>query len=168
MSDKDFDRIVESLDQPLVVVTTAVGDERAGCLVGFHAQSSIDPGRYCLWLSKANHTYRVGLRSSTFAVHLLTEADRELAVAFGTRSGEDVDKFADVRWTAGPDGVPLLEDCPNRLVLERVALLDEGGDHVCLTSEVVSAECPGRFAPLRLSAVSDLEPGNDSDERAPL
>lgn len=168
MSDKAFDRIVESLDQPLVVVTTAVGDERAGCLVGFHAQSSIDPGRYCLWLSKANHTFRVGLRSSTFAVHQLTEADRELAVAFGTRSGGDVDKFADVGWTAGPDGVPLLDDCPNRLVLSRVALLDEGGDHVCLTADVVGAECPARFAPLRLSAVSDLEPGNDSDERAPL
>ena len=79
-----------------------------------------------------------------------------------------MDKFADVRWTAGPDGVPLLDDCPNRLVLERVALLDDGGDHVCVTSEVVSAECPGRFTPLRLSAVSDLDPGNDSDERAPL
>ena len=168
MSDEAFDRIVKSLDQPLVVVTTAVGDERAGCLVGFHAQSSIDPGRYCLWLSKANHTYRVGLRASTYAVHLLTEADRDLAAAFGTRTGEDVDKFADVPWTAGPDGVPLLDDCPNRLVLARVALLDEGSDHVCLTTSVVSAECPEEFTPLRLSAVADLEPGHDSDERAPL
>lgn len=168
MSDQAFDRIVESLDQPMVVVTTAVGDERAGCLVGFHAQSSIDPGRYCLWLSKANHTYRVGLRASSFAVHLLREEDRALAVAFGTRTGQDVDKFADVGWTAGPGGVPLLDDCPNRLVLERIALLDEGSDHVCLTAEIVGAECDERFAPLRLSAVADLEPGHDSDERAPL
>ena len=30
----------------MVVVTTAQGDERAGCLVGFHAQSSIEPPRY--------------------------------------------------------------------------------------------------------------------------
>lgn len=29
MSDRAFDRIVESLDQPMVVVTTAVADERA-------------------------------------------------------------------------------------------------------------------------------------------
>ena len=168
MSDEAFDRIVESLDQPLVVVTTAVGDERAGCLVGFHAQSSIDPGRYCLWLSKANHTYRVGLRATSFAVHFLSAADRELAVAFGTRTGQEVDKFADVRWTAGPGGVPLLDDCPNRLVLERVALLDEGSDHVCLTADVLNAQCPTSFVPLRLSAVADLEPGHDNDERAPL
>ena len=91
-----------------------------------------------------------------------------LAVAFGTRTGQEVDKFADVRWTAGPGGVPLLEDCPNRLVLERVALLDEGSDHVCLTTDVLNAECPTTLVPLRLSAVADLEPGHDNDERAPL
>lgn len=62
--DRDaFDSVMASLDAPMAVVTTAVDDERAGCLIGFHAQSSIDPGRYCVWLSKANHTYRVAWRA---------------------------------------------------------------------------------------------------------
>jgi flavin reductase (DIM6/NTAB) family NADH-FMN oxidoreductase RutF len=63
-----FDALMRSLDPPLIVVTTAVGDERGGCLVGFHAQSSIDPGRYCMWLSKANHTYRLALRSTHLGI----------------------------------------------------------------------------------------------------
>ncbi len=74
-----FDGLMSSLDTPLVVVTTAVGDERGGCLVGFHAQSGIDPGRYCLWLSKANHTYRLALRSTHLGVHFLTEDQLWLA-----------------------------------------------------------------------------------------
>ena len=86
-----FDSLMASLDGPMVVVTTAVAGERAGCLVGFHAQSSIDPQRYCLWLSKANHTYRVALRSTHLAVHFLTDDDIDLAERFGTRTGEDVD-----------------------------------------------------------------------------
>ena len=49
-----------------------VQDYRAGCLVGFHSQSSIDPRQYAVWLSKANHTYPVALRSELFAVHFLT------------------------------------------------------------------------------------------------
>lgn len=32
--------------EPRAVITTAVEDERAGCLLGFRSQSSIDPSRY--------------------------------------------------------------------------------------------------------------------------
>ena len=56
-----FDVILASLDSPLVVVTAgadseALEGERAGCLVGFHSQSSVSPERFSVWLSKANHT----------------------------------------------------------------------------------------------------------------
>jgi flavin reductase (DIM6/NTAB) family NADH-FMN oxidoreductase RutF len=69
-----FDQIMQVLDPPLVIVTVAVGLERAGCLVGFHCQSSIGPQRYSIWLSKANHTYRVAQRSAWLAVHFLSDA----------------------------------------------------------------------------------------------
>ena len=155
-----------SLDPPLVVVTTVAEDERAGCLVGFHAQSSIDPERYCLWLSKANHTYRVALRASHFAVHFLTVADLALAERFGTRSGEDTDKFAGLTVTVDAHGVPLLDACPHRITLERIAMLDDGADHVCLTTRVLDAATTGQFTPLRVSDAAHLEPGHDSEERA--
>lgn len=157
--------IAASLDSPMAVVTTMVGGERAGCLIGFHAQSSIDPGRYCVWLSKANHTYRTVLRAEHLVVHFLTGADRDLAKLFGTLSGDDVDKFERCAWAPGPHGVPILDRCPNRLVVRRIALLDEGGDHVCVVTEVEDAAASGRFTPLRLSDVDDLEPGHAADER---
>ena len=161
-----FETLMASLDPPMVVVTTAVAGERAGCLVGFHAQSAIDPQRYCLWLSKANHTYRVALRSTHLAVHFLTEDDLDVAERFGTLTGEDVDKFDGVATHDGPDGVPLIDRLPNRITVRRTALLDEGGDHLCLAAECLEAETTGGFRPLRLSGVTHLQPGHESDERA--
>jgi flavin reductase (DIM6/NTAB) family NADH-FMN oxidoreductase RutF len=166
MADDGFDALMASVDAPMVVVTTAVAGEQAGCLVGFHSQSAIDPQRYCVWLSKANHTYRVALRSTYLAIHFLTADDHDLAEQFGTLTGEDVDKFEGIETHPGPDGVPLLERCPHRMVVRRVALLDEGGDHVCVSTECLEATSSAPFEPLRLSAVEHLTPGHESDERA--
>jgi flavin reductase (DIM6/NTAB) family NADH-FMN oxidoreductase RutF len=166
MSDDAFTTLMTAIDPPLVVVTTSAEDEQAGCLVGFHAQSSITPQHYCVWLSKANHTYRVGLRARHFAVHFLTAADLELAERFGTLTGEDTDKFAGLEVEPDEHGVPLLKACPNRLSLERLALLDDGSDHVCLTTRVSSSHTSGDFTPLRVSAAAHLDPGHESEERA--
>jgi len=166
MSDDPFDTLMASTDPALIVFTTAAEDEPAGCLVGFHAQSSISPQHYCVWLSKANHTYRVSLRAARFAIHFLSEQDFALAEQFGTLSGDDTDKFAGVDVDIDQNGVPLLRGCPNRMSLERIALLDDGSDHVCLTTRVVSAQTTGSFMPLRLSSATHLVPGHGNDERA--
>ncbi|HET6952855.1 MAG TPA: flavin reductase family protein [Acidimicrobiales bacterium] len=156
-----FDAVVAAADSAMAVVTTAVDGERAGCLVGFHAQSSIAPARYAVWLSKANHTYRVGLRATHLAVHLLAAGDHDLAEHFGALTGDAVDKFAGVAWRPGPAGVPLLDRCPARLVLARTSLVDEGGDHVLVVGEpVVASAPPADFAPLRLGAAADIRPGH--------
>jgi flavin reductase (DIM6/NTAB) family NADH-FMN oxidoreductase RutF len=160
-----FTALMASLDPAMVVVTTAVPGERAGCLVGFHAQSSIDPQRYCVWLSKANHTYRLAVRATHLAVHFLTADDLDVAERFGTLTGEEVDKFAGLAVREGPGSVPLLDRCPHRLALRRVVLVDEGGDHVCVCAERVTAETTGRFQPLRLASVAHLTPGHEADER---
>lgn len=166
MSDDAFDALMSSVDAPLIVLTTAAEDETAGCLVGFHTQSSITPQQYCVWLSKANHTYRVALRASYFAVHFLTTDDLAIAERFGTVSGEDADKFAGLDISLDERGVPLLTACPNRMVLGRLTLIDDGGDHVCLTARVVSAQSAGSFAPLRVSDAAHLDPGHEAEERA--
>lgn len=165
MTDDGFGAIATSLDTPLLVVTAAEGREQAGCLVGFHSQSSIEPLRYSVWLSKANHTYRVAQRSAYLAIHFLTEADLPLAERFGTLTGDRTDKFAGLRTAAGPGDVPLLADCPHRLVARRTTLVDEGGDHVCVMTEPLTVHTGAGFRPLRLSQAAHLEPGHGSGER---
>lgn len=157
---------MSSVDPALIVLTTAAEGEQAGCLLGFHSQSSISPQHYCVWLSKANHTYRVSLRTVYFAAHFLTADDLALAERFGTLSGDDTDKFAGIDIDTDENGVPLLRACPNRMLLERIATLDDGSDHVCITTRVRSAHSGGDFVPLHVSEADHLVPGHASEERA--
>ena len=168
MADDDaFDSIMASIDGPLAVVTTHSDQQRAGCLVGFHTQSGIEPHSLAVWLSKANHTFRVAVFAERFAVHFLTDDDLELAELFGTVSGDDDDddKFARCDWREGPDGVPLLDACPHRVVGRKVALLDTTDDHVCLVLAPEEATTTGPFSPLRLSQASHLRAGHQVEER---
>ena len=165
MGTDPFDQLMAATDPAMVVVTAAAGDERSGCLVGFHTQTSIDPHRHAVLISKANHTFDVAVRATHLAVHFLTEADHELASAFGTLTGDRVDKFARVPWRRGPQGVPVLTACDHGLVGRKVSLLDDGGDHVAVTLDPVEVWSRGTFHPLRLSDVSDLTPAHDAEER---
>ena len=159
-----LDAFLDGWDFPMVVVTTvaAGSGERSGCLVGFTTQASIDPARFLVCLSRTNHTYRVAFEATHLAVHRLSATQRNLAELFGTVSGDEVDKFARCRWSTGPGGLPLLDDCPNRfigLVVERHPY----GDHTGFLLEAVSADGDRpASAPLMFSAVGDLEAGHDA------
>ncbi|MFF5809727.1 flavin reductase [Streptomyces sp. NPDC012746] len=105
----EIDPFTDNLDGPMYVVTVASGAERAGCLVGFASQCSIDPPRFTVWLSIANHTYRVARQAEYLTLHLLHRNDRALAELFGGETGDQVDKFARIGWRPGESGSPILE-----------------------------------------------------------
>jgi len=165
-----FADLMSTLDHPMAIVTTASGEVRSGCLVGFHGQCGIDPPHYAVWLSKANHSYRIAVLTEVFAVHFPAADDRALAELFGTDTGDDVDKFTRTTWTRGPDDVPLLDDCPTRLIGRRIAWLDAGPDHVCLILEPISVDGSGPSTPdaatrLMFRDVLGLEAGHAPAER---
>jgi flavin reductase (DIM6/NTAB) family NADH-FMN oxidoreductase RutF len=162
MSNGTLDRFVEGLDYPMFIVTVATDDgARAGCLIGFATQCSIDPPRLLVCLSKKNHTYRLACTASTLAVHRLDPAQQELAELFGSTTGDTVDKFAHCAWRPGPAGVPVLADCPGHVVgnvLDRFDL----GDHVGFLLAPLAATGPGGGRALSFSGVQGLEPGHEA------
>jgi flavin reductase (DIM6/NTAB) family NADH-FMN oxidoreductase RutF len=134
-----FNALMGELDYPMFIVTAAQGGERAGCLVGFATQCSIDPPRFLVCLSKVNRTYRVAREADAVAVHFVPAEAAPLAELFGGETGDRIDKFERCKWTPGPGGIPLLDDCPDRFVgavRERV----DGGDHVAYFLEPITAE----------------------------
>jgi len=163
----DFDDLMTRADATMVVVTAAYRGERGGCLVGFHAQCSIEPTRYAVWLSKANHTCRVALQATHLGVHFLAADDHDLASLFGERTGDEIDKFACCESATGPFDVPVLTGCDDRVVARRMTAMDDGSDHVCFVVEPVEVHRGTAATPLRLSDVSDLQPGHAAEERAP-
>ena len=58
-----FHQLVSRLDYPMAIVTAADGEERSGCLVGFHTQCSIEPARFLICISRRNHTYSIAANS---------------------------------------------------------------------------------------------------------
>ncbi|MFI5531804.1 flavin reductase family protein [Kitasatospora sp. NPDC051853] len=158
-----FEDFLDLLDYPVYVVTAAAGGERAGCLVGFGGQNSIDPARFTVWISKVNHTHRIALHAPVLAVHLLDSrrpGGRALAELFGGRTGDEVDKFAAVRWEPGPEGVPLLTDAPARFAA-RVLDRADWGDHTGHLLEPLATRVrEGANRLLSYREVAGIEPGH--------
>jgi flavin reductase (DIM6/NTAB) family NADH-FMN oxidoreductase RutF len=129
-----LDSFVGGLDYAMVVVTVAAEPHHQGCLVGFHTQTSIDPPRLLVCLSKANATTRAAQEAEHLGVQLLPHDRRDLAELFGGESGDWTDKLAQVPWRPGPSGVPLLTDAAAWLV-GRVLARHDLGDHVGMLLE---------------------------------
>lgn len=159
-----FDELVARADPAMVIVTTVAGGERSGCLVGFHSQCSIDPPRYAVWISRANHTFAVAGHAHVFGVHFVPSARRDLAELFGGETGDEVDKLARCDWSEGPGGVPLLDGCPDRFVGELVEWFEADADHACVVVEPVDAAVGEEGRRLHLGDVTDIDPGHDATE----
>jgi flavin reductase (DIM6/NTAB) family NADH-FMN oxidoreductase RutF len=156
-----FDELVGELDYPMLVVTAAASNEVAGCLVGFATQASISPPLFVVCLSARNRTSRIASRAGYLGVHLLPSHAEGLAELFGGETGDDVDKFARVRWSPGPGGTPLLEDSPNRFVGEILAR-HRWGDHLSVLLEPVLAEHPEPVRAFPFRRAKDIDPGHDA------
>jgi flavin reductase (DIM6/NTAB) family NADH-FMN oxidoreductase RutF len=147
----------------MFVVTTVdpQSGERAGCLVGFASQCSLEPDRFVVWLSQNNHTYRVALRAEALAVHSLADHQGDLAELFGTKTGDETDKFDRCAWESDTSGVPLLKSCPRRFVGK---ILDRAvwGNHTGFLLEPVWAAGRPDESPLMFSAVADLQAGHEA------
>ena len=157
----EFSDLVGDLDYPMMIVTAAAGAERAGCLVGFATQCSIDPPRFAVWISRKNHTFRIARNADVLAVHFLSEAERPLAELFGGQTGDEVDKFTRCRWRAGPQGVPVLEDCARWFAGEVIEQLPTE-DHVGFLLAPISVEAGEWAGQLGFQAAQAISPGHEA------
>ena len=157
-----FNSLVGLLNYPMFVVTTMADDHRSGCLVGFTSQTSINPPRFMVGLSRKNHTFTVAQDAEHLAVHLLPRDELALATLFGEKTGDSTDKFAQCAWHSGPEGMPILDAAPAWFVGKVIRRFDLG-DHVGHLIEPVAGSAPDELGDLiTFSDVRDLEPGHDA------
>jgi flavin reductase (DIM6/NTAB) family NADH-FMN oxidoreductase RutF len=166
MSTDAFDTFIARNDPPLIIATTSAGNDKGGCLVGFHAQASIEPELYAVWLSRANRTTELARQSNHLVVHYLQRDQIDIAAHFGSLTGDKTDKFATIPWTLGPHGLPLITECPNYLILHRTTLVDESdADHLCWLGRVETAHVSEQIGrPFRLADATPLTPGHEADD----
>jgi flavin reductase (DIM6/NTAB) family NADH-FMN oxidoreductase RutF len=155
---KAFLKLTGALDYPVFIVTAADGERREGCVVGFATQTSLDPPRFLAGLSRANRTFRLAVEVDALAVHLVPRGATGLVELFGGETGDEIDKFARCAWSAGPRGLPILDDCPSWFAGE-VCSRHDLGDHVghlLAPLHVRFQEGPIEY----FQQVKDVEPGH--------
>ena len=156
-----FSDLAGDLDYPMMIVTAAANGERAGCLVGFATQCSIDPPRFAVWISRNNHTFRVARQAGVLAVHFPSADDLPLATLFGSETGDEVDKFARCRWRDGPAQVPVLEDCARWFAGEVVEQIPTE-DHVGFLLAPFQVESGPWTGPLGFQSARAIPPGHEA------
>ncbi|GAA2366596.1 MULTISPECIES: flavin reductase family protein [Gordonia] len=158
---RGFEAMMASIDSSVYLVTAAADGRRAGCLVGFAAQMSIEPERFVAGISRQNHTYPIAAATGHLGVHVVSREHLDLVRLFGGETGDEVDKFERCRWVPGPHGVPILSDAEAWFV-GRVLARHDVGDHTChvLAPVAGGGSAGGRGGLAGLADVDDLEPGH--------
>ncbi len=156
-----FSDLAGELDYPMMIVTAVAGGERAGCLVGFATQCSIDPPRFAVWLSRQNHTFGVAMQAGVLAVHFPSTAEMALAEIFGGTTGDEVDKFSRCRWREGPEGVPVLVDCVRWFAGEVIEHFPTE-DHVGFLLLPIAAESGPWPGQLGFQTARSISPGHEA------
>jgi flavin reductase (DIM6/NTAB) family NADH-FMN oxidoreductase RutF len=146
-------------DYPIYVVCIEHDGQKAGCVAGFVTQCSIDPVRFLVCVSKANHTYQVAEGASAMSLHLLGSGQHDLALLFGHLTGDSADKFARVDWKPGQTGVPILQRCAAWIEGE-ILIRHDVGDHVAFLLSPVSGGAGSEAGELTVAQTRDIEAGH--------
>lgn len=115
-----------------VVTTVGPGGEPIGLTASSFNSVSLEPPLVLWSLAKSAASLPIFLKAPHFAVNVLAADQIGLSRQFASRSA---DRFASVRWSKGPSGMPLIENCAAWFECNNVFQY-EGGDHIILVGQV--------------------------------
>ncbi|MFC6632715.1 flavin reductase family protein [Microbulbifer taiwanensis] len=122
-----------------VVTTRDAAGQPAGMTVNSFNSVSLDPAMVLWSIDKQALGYQAFTGQEHFAVHVLKADQQHISNLF---AGRGADKFGQVHWRTGPDGIPQLEGCAAYFHCRRVQCID-GGDHTILLGEVLEFTAGG-------------------------
>jgi flavin reductase (DIM6/NTAB) family NADH-FMN oxidoreductase RutF len=118
------------------VVGVAQGERRNAFTAAWIMQVSFDPLLLALSVNPQNASYPLLRESGAFAVTVLKAHQLELARHFGAPAPGRRDKLATVKWQAGRNGAPILQDGLAYFDCEVTAGM-RAGDHELVIGRVV-------------------------------
>ena len=139
-----------------VTIVTAVDE---GSAVGFTCQSfvslSLDPPLIALAPAKSSTSWPRIFRAGSFCVNILSDAQRDLCMAFAVPGG---DKFSGISWSPASRGAPILDESL-AFVECQLELVHDAGDHEIVVGRVLAVG-QGNGSPLLYyrSRLASMEP----------
>ncbi|MDO9538359.1 MAG: flavin reductase family protein [Thermoplasmata archaeon] len=128
------------ISHPVAIITVNDGKKINGMTAAWVTQISIEPPILCVSISPKRHTWKMLAKVEYFGVCMLAEGQEKIANVFGTKSGNNVDKFGmmDIAPFMGAHKVPLIPDSLAGFVCRKSHQVEQG-DHFALFGEVVEA-----------------------------
>ena len=124
----------------VTVITTC---DRAGTPNGLTANAfmslSLDPPLVIISVDKKATCYSCFEPNNGFAVNFLSEDQEGISRRFATKG---VDKFAELKWRPGSNGVALIEGALG-IVECKITQCHDGGDHTIVIGEIINVEANG-------------------------
>ena len=127
-----FRRCLSQFGTGVTVITAQAGDDRAGVTVNSFSSLSLEPPLILWAINRQSKSYPVFEAATHFAVNILASDQIEVSRCFATPAE---DKFAQVAWTSGEWGTPVLANVLATLECESEARY-EGGDHILILGRV--------------------------------
>jgi flavin reductase (DIM6/NTAB) family NADH-FMN oxidoreductase RutF len=135
-TDMALDRLVSGV----AIVTTCYERMPYGMTAAWFARASNEPYMVTVSVWGKNFTHEKMILSRNYAINILDEHSKDLAVHFGRQSGRDVDKFANIPYRLGESGAPILfKDCLAYIDCRMVDSM-KAGDHTIFLGHVLRAE----------------------------
>lgn len=129
--------VMRRVASPVTVVTASVRGERRGATIGSFTSVSLDPPLISFNVQKDSSLHVALLAAEFFAVHLLSEAQADLANHFALPDLSSETQFRDVpHGQTAPDQPPILPDTFGVLHCQRYAVHD-AGDHSLFLGRVL-------------------------------
>ena len=133
----DFTAVMGSFPAGVAVVT---GMGRDGVPRGLTSTSccavSLEPPMMLVCVDKMSATLKSLQDGVGFTVNYLREGAEDIARLFASKSDS---KFANINWSAGTIGTPVLDDCLCAVAEVRTRQVIEAGDHWVFIGEVIRA-----------------------------
>jgi 4-nitrophenol 2-monooxygenase / 4-nitrocatechol 4-monooxygenase, reductase component len=138
-----FRAVIGRFASGVTVVTTRQGDSLQGTTASAVSSVSLDPALVLICMNQRSLTGQTIAATGRFAINILGEEQRALALQFAVREG---DKFNGLEWRHGEGGMPLLEAAIATLECRVVNQLSAGTHYVFIGAVVQAANREG--APL--------------------
>ena len=137
----------DTLSSGVYIVTSMYRNQLAGCTCVWLSRASFEPPQVAVALSPVRHTFQVIEQSGRLCVNVLGASGLALARSFGTASGHNVKKFADVGHTMSENNSPVLTQAVSYLDCKLTTVVPIG-DHRLVIGEVVAAAVLSNEPPL--------------------
>jgi len=120
-----------------VTVVTAVDGSgtTAAITVNSFTSVSLDPPQVLFCIGETSTSYGIVSNAEHLAIHILGREQAQLAAQIAVSGRPVAEKLEGVAWTAGPSGVPVIEEAP-AVIVGTISQKIVSGDHLVVVVDV--------------------------------